>query len=88
MVMSGQARPVKLRAVQMLSTIRRILMSLAVVGLVAGPSGRPSDGDAADQSAGTDHHAMMPAWRIMKWQAESMPCCPVKLRCRIAASIA
>jgi hypothetical protein len=61
----------------MLSTIRRILLSLAVLGLVLGPMARPAMAMPADQSTGMDHHAMMASMADHEMaMPESMPCCP------------
>jgi hypothetical protein len=61
----------------MLSTIRRILLSLAVLGLVLGPMARPAMAMPADQSTGMDHHAMMAGMADHEMaMPESMPCCP------------
>jgi hypothetical protein len=53
-------------------------MTLAVLGLVLAPLARPAMAMPADQSAGRDHHAMMPGMADHAEMAmpESMPCCP------------
>jgi hypothetical protein len=62
----------------MLPTIRRFLMTLAVLGLVLAPLAQPAMAMSADQSAGMDHHAMMAGMADHAEMAmlESMPCCP------------
>jgi hypothetical protein len=61
----------------MLSTIRRILMSLAVLGLVLAPMARPAMALPAGQSGGMDHQAMMSGMADHEMtMPESMPCCP------------
>ena len=61
----------------MLSTIRRILMSLAVLGLVLAPMARPAMTMPAEQSIGMGHHAMMAGMADQETtMPESMPCCP------------
>jgi hypothetical protein len=62
----------------MLSTIRRVLMTLAVLGLISAPLARPLMAMPAHQSAGLDHHATMAdmADHAEMAMPESMPCCP------------
>src|SRR5215212_3401530 len=61
----------------MLPTIRRVLMTLAVLGMVLAPLARPAMATPADQSTGVDHHAMMPGMSDHEMaMPESMPCCP------------
>jgi hypothetical protein len=62
----------------MLTTIRIILMTLAVLGLILAPLGRPAIALPGDQSTGMDHHAMMAgmADHVEMAMPDSMPCCP------------
>ena len=61
----------------MLPTIRRILMNLAVLGLVLAPLARPAVAMPGGQPTGMDHHAMMAGMADHEMaMPESMPCCP------------
>ena len=60
----------------MLSTVRHILMTLAVLGLALAPLGQPAVAMPGGQS-GMDHHAMMAGTADQEMaMPESMPCCP------------
>jgi hypothetical protein len=55
-----------------------MLMTLAVLGLVLAPLGRPAIAMPGDQSTGMDHHAMTAGMANHGEMAmpESIPCCP------------
>src|SRR5690349_10049538 len=61
----------------MLPTVRRVLITLAVLGLVLAPMARPAMSMPAGQSGGIDNHAKMAAMAGHEMaMPENMPCCP------------